>query len=591
MIGGIILASYSTHGYTEQEKKLYDYLLEDEELKTYPREVIKILFNRGVRTKEDIKYNLFGSINNLITIPMKGEEKFVNRLISSLNNEEQIVVMGDYDTDGTMATSVMVKGLRHLGFKINYYMNSRFVDGYGLKIPSVNEIVKLYPDVKVIITVDNGIKAFEAVDYCNQLGIDVLVTDHHEQDTEGRLPSAYTVVDPKQRGCMYPFKGLCGAGVAYKMLKALCSRFLFFGEEEEKSIDSLLWIVGIATVGDQVPMVSENRIIVKHMLEYVNDSENDVLFIKALKEYNEIETIKEDTIGFYFSPMINAMGRVEGNPIQVVDSILSDDYQEVQNIVKHMIEVNEVRREMTKEQQDLAIRMVGDKPKARCLVIASSSFTEGIVGLVAGRLTEKYNRPCLAMCIDEKGELKGSARSIEGIVIIDELDSVSDLFISYGGHEMAAGFTTTLENLDELTKRLNDSMEKYDIELFKEKVRIDLVKRVGHIDLSLCKLLENLGPYGNSFPKPVVFLKEFEVDKIKSIQNKANSFYVGKTGECLRLVDEFGFVAMGFKAAKKYKSLGEPDVVSLVGYPSINEFRGKESVQFIIDKNYVIKVK
>lgn len=583
------MAIYTTHSYTDSEKSLYNYLLEDDELKTYPREVIKILFNRGIRSKEEIKYNLFGSVKDLIDVPMKGETQFVDRLISALNNEEHIVVMGDYDTDGTMATSVMVSGLRHLGFYVDYYMNSRFVDGYGLKMASVDEIRKLYSDVSVIITVDNGIKAFEAIDYCNSLGIYVLVTDHHEPDSKGLLPNAYAIVDPKQEGCMYPFKGLCGAGVAYKMLKALCNRFLFFGEEEHQYIDSLLWIVGIATIGDQVPMIDENRIIVKHSLEYMNDPSNEILFIKALKSLNEVDTIREDTIGFYFSPMINAMGRVEGNPIQVVDAILSNNYDYVCGIVSHMIEVNETRKEMTSEQKELAVRIVGAKPEARCLVVASSSFTEGIVGLVSGRLTEKFHRPSLAMCIDENGILRGSARSIEGISIIKELDKVSDLFLSYGGHNMAAGFTTSLDKLDELTQRLNESMEKYDIELFKEKVLIDLVKRPVNINVSLCNLIENLGPYGNSFPKPVVFLKEFAVDKLKSISNKANSFYVGSTGTCLRLVEDSGLVAMGFQAAEKYKKLGEPNVVNLVGYPSINEFRGDITAQFMITKNYLIK--
>lgn len=581
---------YQTYKLSDSEKALLKSLFADEELKSIPREVIRILFNRGVRTKDEIMLTLFGKIENLHNIPMRDFNEFNFRLTSASTNEDHIVVMGDYDTDGCMATCVMVLGLRSLGFKVDYYMNSRFKEGYGLKKASVDEIRKLYPDVKIIITVDNGIKAFDAIDYCNDLGIDVLVTDHHKPSTV--IPNATAVIDPHRSDCMYPFKELCGAGVAWKAVLSLCSFLYPNNSFRRASIRKLIWLVAIATVGDQVALVGENRIIVNYALQKFNDPVYLEMnsFMRRIKQKLEIEKFNSDTIGFYISPMINAMGRIEGNPLQIVDAIINKDLNVLDEVIEHMDEINKTRREMTEQQLAEALRLLeNDDPSNKAILVHSDKFTEGIIGIVASRLVDRFHKPVIVLCPNEDGTYKGSCRSIEGIDIESVLTSLSPYLIAFGGHPMAAGLTIDPSMIDKFKEKLIGLCSFYRDEFYENVVNIDLVIREEDVNLSLCQLVEMLGPYGNSFRKPVFFLKDFTIDFDKSIANKANSVYVGKEGKTLRLVGSSGLTCIGFKGAEKFKNMGEPRMLSLVGIPSINEFNGKSYPQFVIEKDYLVK--
>lgn len=583
------MAKYQTYKLSDGEKAQLKGLFNDEELKSIPKEVIRILFNRGIRTKEEINYNLFGKINNLYDVPMRDSQEFCNRLTFAHTKGEEIVVMGDYDTDGCMATCVMVLGLSKLGFNVKYYMNSRFKDGYGLKTNSVDEIIKRHPNVKVIITVDNGVKAFEAIDYCNSKGIDVLVTDHHVPGN--LLPNAVAVIDPKRSDCMYPFKELCGAGVAWKLMLRLCD-FLYPDSFFRKaSIKNLDWLVAIATVGDQVPLVGENRIIVKHVLDKLNSKDSTISpFMYMIRDYLKIERFDSDTIGFYISPMINAMGRIEGNPLQVVDAIVSNDKDMMEAIINRMDVINKNRREMTEEQLQEALRLLEqDNPSDKGILVYSGKFTEGIIGIVAGRLVDRFRKPVIVLCPNEDGDYKGSCRSIEGIDIESVLNGFSEYLVNFGGHPMAAGLTIKAENVEKFKSKFIGLCNFYKDELFEDVVNIDLPISENDVNLSLCTLVEYLGPYGNSFRKPRFMIQNFNIDVVKSKQNKCNDFYVGSEGKTLRLVCQNGLVAIGFKSAEKFKSIGEPSLVHLVGYPSINNFNGKQYPQFVIEKDYVIK--
>lgn len=589
------MARYQTYKLTEGEKVQYESLLNDEEIKSFPKEVIRILFNRGIRTKDEIMLTLFGKLDNLYNVPMRDAKVFNKRLEIAFVNKEQVVIMGDYDTDGCMATSVMVLGLRALGFKVGYYMNSRFKDGYGLKEASVDVIREKYPDVKVIITVDNGIRAFSPIDYCNDLGIDVLVTDHH--NPKDVLPNALAVIDPKRTDCMYPFKGLCGAGVAWKLMIGLCNHLYPTDVIKRLMIKDLMWLVGIATVGDQVPLVNENRIIVKEVLRKFNDPSYLLknIFIKRIKESLNINCFDSDTIAFYISPMINAMGRIEGNPLQIVDAIVSNDINIIDAIVQKMEEINKVRREQTSVQFDIALNQLEDEgfmtSKEKGILVCSDEFTEGIIGIVASRLTEKFNVPSAVLAPNEDGSYKGSCRSIEGINIEGVLSELSYYLVNFGGHDMAAGLTISKDAIPVFKERFIETLSEYDDSIFEDVVMIDLAIREDGVTASLCTLVDELGPYGNSFRKPRFFLKDFNVDKLRSIKNKSNSFYVGKEGKTLRLVNPSGLVSIGFQSAEKYKMLEEPEVVSLVGYPSLNEYNGNFYPQFQIEKTYLLKSK
>lgn len=586
------MARYQTYQLNEKEKIQYNLLLEDEEIKSYPKEVIRILFNRGIRTKEEVMLTLYGGLSNLSKIAMKDSREFCDRLIEAHQKEELVVVMGDYDTDGCMATSVVVLALKKMGFKVGYYMNSRFKDGYGLKSASVDVIREKFPEVKVIITVDNGIKAFEAVDYCNSKGIDVLVTDHHNPSE--LIPNAYAVVDPKRTDCLYPFDGLCGAGVAWKLMKKLKSRLFPLNLLLSKYVDDLIWLVAIATVGDQVPLVDENRIIVKEALKRFNDPSYLIknLFIKRLKDSLKIEKFDSDTIAFYISPMINAMGRIEGNPLQIVDAIVSDDIEVLDKIVLKMDELNKKRREMTDEQVKIALEQLENEDESnKGILVCSDQFSEGIIGIVASRLVDKFRKPTIVLGRNEDGSYKGSCRSIEGISIENVLNRLSTYLVNFGGHDMAAGLTIEENRIEEFKEKFIEIMSEFDDSIFKDIVLIDLVLKPQGVNTSVCELIDLLGPYGNSFRKPKFFLKDFVIDEERSANNKANSVYVGKEGRTLRLVDSNGLVCIGFKAAEKFKSLGEPKMISAVGSPVLNAFNGNVYPQFQIEGEYLLKSK
>lgn len=582
------MAKYQTYKLSEAEKTQYNLLIESDELKQFPKQVTKILFNRGIRTIDDIMFTLFGKMKDLHHIHMRDQREFIARLINALTYGELIVIMGDYDTDGCMATCVMVLALRKLGFRVEYYMNSRFRDGYGLKEASVDEIIKRYPDVKVIVTVDNGVKAFNAVDYCNDKGIDVLVTDHHNPGSV--LPNALAVVDPKRSDCLYPFEGLCGAGVAYKLMIALSNSFLIKNQEALDYIKDLVWLVAIATVGDQVPLVDENRIMVKHALDKFNDPNYNNFFIDRIKRLLKISSFSSDTIAFYISPMINAMGRIEGNPLQIVDAIISEDADIIDNIVAKMDELNQIRKDQTSAQVETALELLEKEDTTnKGILVCSDLFTEGIIGIVASRLVEKFNKPVIVLCPNQDGTYKGSCRSVEGISIEGVLNEISSFLVNFGGHDMAAGLTILEEQIEPFKERFLNIVSRYNDELFKEVINIDLVVREHDIDLSLCNLVKELGPYGNSFRKPKFFLKDFRIDMDRSIQNVSKSVYVGKTASTLRLVGHTGLVCIGFKAVEKFKRLGEPSIINLVGEPKINEYNGKCYPQFEIEKDYVLK--
>lgn len=584
------MARYRTYKLTDAEKALLNRLLADEELKSIPREVIRILFNRGIRDRDSIMLTLFGKIENLYNIPMRDSQEFCNRLTFAYTKGEQVVIMGDYDTDGCMATCVAVLALKHLGFKVDYYMNSRFRDGYGLKINSVDEIIKRSPSVKVIITVDNGIKSFEAIDYCNSKGIDVLITDHHKPASV--IPNATAVVNPKRSDCLYPFEELCGAGVVWKVMLRLCDSLYPNDLFKKAYVKGLIWLVAIATVGDQVPLVSENRIIVNHVLQEFNEEKMSVVnsFITRLKSLLNIEKFTSDTIGFYISPMINAMGRIEGNPLQIVDAIVNEDLDMLDKVVHKMDEINKLRRAMTEEQLEEALRLMeNENPNNKAILVHSDKFTEGIIGIIAGRLVDKFHKPVIVLCPNEDGTYKGSCRSIPGIDIEGVLDSLSPYLINFGGHTMAAGLTIDPSMIETFKSKLMCICDSYKDELYENVIDIDLVIREQDVSLSLCKLVELLGPYGNSFRKPVFFLKDFCVDLNKSLQNKNCSVYVGKDCKTLRLVGKTGLCSIGFKAGDKYRKMGEPSMLSLVGYPSVNEFNGNSYPQFIIEKDYLVR--
>ena len=560
--------------------------------------VLRAFYSRGLKNKESIEYAINANLSDItFAYDMKDAKEFIAYLIDAKVKNKKVVIMGDYDTDGSVGTSIAMLSLLRLGMDVDFYQNDRFVDGYGLKPESVRVIKEKFPNVDVIITVDNGISAFDGIDYANSLGIDVLVTDHHR--AEEVLPNAKLIVNPKRLDCPSKEKNLCGAAVIWKLMYTLFREL----NEDLSFVINLLDLVAIATIGDLMPLIGENRVLVKEGLKLLNQknrlSTSTLVDIVSEKFGIKDTCVNVDTIGFYLSPLINAVSRLEGNPSLVVNMLISNDDYFIRESANKMLEINDKRKKMTDSQVSTAYDLVDNfdkdaylhgEPNHNYYVIYHESFTEGIIGLVAGRVTEKFNRPCLVLCDGPNGTLKGSARSVKPVDIYDCLNKSSDLLEGYGGHEFAAGFTIKKENLDKLNSRFSLLLSDLDESSFYKEVLIDSIIRPEDLELNLCTEFDILEPCGNGFRKPRYLMKDFVIDIPKTNANKCGSPFVGKDGKTLRLVNYQNKVVMMFKYSDKYRELNYPNKVWCVGSPQLNEFKGIKSVQFLIENDYLLKM-
>lgn len=531
--------------------------------------VARILYNRDINTYEKVKKHLYMELHETYNPSLfKDSDKFIEGLIKAIKEKHKIVIMGDYDVDGVTATAIAMLGLQNIGVDVDFYINNRFVEGYGFKPESLDAILKLYPDVQTIITVDNGIVSFEAVELAVKKGIQVLVTDHHEPKPDGSLPCAYAVVNHKRLDCEYPFKHLSGAGVIFKMLLLLYWEL----ELELDDIYDLLDILAVSTVADVVSITDENRVFLKEGLRLLRSDHR--LFFKILNEEMEISTIDEETIGFKYSPAINAIGRLDGCPSEIVRAMISDDEELIRNTCRKMVSKNEARKEHTKEQVDKAELLLLEETETDVIVLHDESFFEGIVGLIAGRLCERYHKPVIALT-SHHGVIKGSARSTPLIDIKKALDYCADLLEGYGGHPQAGGLSLKPENLALFKSRIN-SFARREME-GKEASKIVLIDsplETNQINSEIIDEIDKLKPYGQDFPKPTFGYKTRVLEFGRDIK-----------GNTLRIIGFNKICVIGFDNKKQYIELGEPSNIAVVGCPSINIFRGNVSYQFVIKEN------
>ena len=573
----------------------------DELQRSFPnlsKVVLRAFYSRGLKDKESIEYAISAGLSDIsFADDMKDAKEFTAYLIDAKIKNKKVVIMGDYDTDGSVGTSIAMLSLSQLGMDVDFYQNDRFVDGYGLKPESVKVIKDKFPNVDVIITVDNGISAFDGIDYANSLGIDVLVTDHHR--AEEVLPNAKLIVNPKRLDCTSKEKNLCGAAIIWKLMYTLFREL----NEDLTFVTNLLDLVAIATIGDLMPLIGENRVLVKEGLKLLNKKNrlSTSTLVDVVNEKYGItdNSITVDTIGFYVSPLINAVSRLEGNSSLVVNMLISNDDYFIKESANKMLGINENRKKLTDIQVSTAYVLVDvlnedcsfhNEPNPNYYVLYDESFTEGIIGLIAGRVTEKFNRPCLVLCDGPNGNLKGSARSVKPVDIYDCLNKSSDLLEGYGGHEFAAGFTVKKENLNKLKSRFSLLLKDLNESDFYKEVLIDAIIRPEDLELDICTEFNVLEPFGNGFRKPRYLMKDFVIDVPKTNANKCGSPFVGKDGKTLRLVNYQNKVVMMFKHADRYRELNYPNKVWCVGVPQLNEFKGIKSVQFLIENDYLLKM-
>ena len=539
-----------------------------------------LIRNRDVIGDEAINQYLNGTIAELYDgMQMKGMPQAVEILIEKIRDREKIRVIGDYDCDGINATYILLEGLEKLGAKVDSDIPDRIKDGYGL---NQHLIDRAHEDgIDTIITCDNGIAAAKEIEYGKALGMTIIVTDHHEvpykENEAGRryiLPPADAVVDPRQEGCEYPFKGLCGAAVAYKLVEALCEA----NGQDVADLDYLLENVAIATVADVMDLTEENRILVKQGLEMLKRTSN--LGLRALIQCIGLEgkKIQAYHIGFILAPCLNASGKLD-TAKRALALLRAKTGREADMLAGDLKALNESRRDMTDRVVDEAMAKVeqtdirGDK----VLVIYLPDCHESLAGLVAGRVRENYYRPVFVLTDSEDG-VKGSGRSIESYSMYEELTGCGDLLTKFGGHPMAAGLSIDKENVEKFKRRLNDQCTLSEEELT-EKVVIDMELPFTAITEHFIEELEYLEPFGKGNTKPVFAARGVFMQHVKIIgknKNVAKATAIDAAGNRME--------AICFHDAQEFAKQCERNngKMSITFYPGINEFRGERQIQIVI---------
>ena len=539
-----------------------------------------LIRNRDVIGDEAINQYLNGTIAELYDgMQMKGMPQAVGILTEKIRDREKIRVIGDYDCDGINATYILLEGLEKLGAKVDSDIPDRIKDGYGL---NQHLIDRAHEDgIDTIITCDNGIAAAKEIEYGKALGMTIIITDHHEvpyKETEaGRryiLPPADAVVDPRQEGCEYPFKGLCGAAVAYKLVEALCEA----NGQDVADLDYLLENVAIATVADVMDLTEENRILVKQGLEMLKRTSN--LGLRALIQCIGLEgkKIQAYHIGFILAPCLNASGKLD-TAKRALALLRAKTEREADMLAGDLKALNESRRDMTDRVVDEAMAKVertdirGDK----VLVIYLPDCHESLAGLVAGRVRENYYRPVFVLTDSEDG-VKGSGRSIESYSMYEELTGCGDLLTKFGGHPMAAGLSLDKENVEKFKRRLNDQCTLSEEELT-EKVVIDMELPFAAITEHFIEELEYLEPFGKGNTKPVFAARGVAMQHVKIIgknKNVAKATAIDAAGNRME--------AICFHDAQEFAERCERNngKMSITFYPGINEFRGERQIQIVI---------
>lgn len=546
----------------------------------------RLIRNRNIVGNEAIDQYLNGTIADLQDgMLMKDMSKAVDIILEKIQEGKKIRVIGDYDIDGINATYILLEGLRKLGAEVDTDIPDRMKDGYGL---NQNLLDKAYEDgVDTIVTCDNGIAAKEQVAYGQGLGMTIVITDHHEVPQE--LPMAAAVVDPKQADCPYPFKELCGAAVAYKLIEAL---FEVTGQEIE-DVDYLMENVAFATVGDVMSLIGENRIFVKQGLEMLRRTKS--YGFRALMEVNEIqqEQVNAYHIGFVLGPCINATGRLD-TAKRALGLLCAKTYEEAVAIAMELKEMNGRRKEMTAEAVRKAKEIVEESTikEDKVYVIYLPDCHESLAGIVAGRIREAYYRPTIVLTKAEQG-VKGSARSIESYNMYEGLDRCRELFTAFGGHPMAAGLSLAEENVPVLRQRLNEQAELTEKDLT-PKVSIDMTLPFSMITEEQIEELELLEPFGKDNTKPLFAEKEIEILSGRVLGKEQNVLKLRLADASGRQLDGIYFGdTVAFLEYMNHK-FGKDTVVAMLGgvrtgmkmmfayYPSVNVYMDRRYLQVII---------
>ena len=539
----------------------------------------RLIRNRDIVGDEAVDFYLNGTIADLYDgMLMKDMDRAVEILSEKIWDEKRIRVIGDYDIDGVNATYILQQGLSELGAKVDTDIPDRIRDGYGLNIDLIDRAID--DGIDTIITCDNGIAAADEIAYGKDNGLTIVVTDHHEvpyvqinEEKEYILPRADAVVDPHRADCEYPFKGLCGAAVAYKLVEALYNVM----QRDPEDVDYLMENVAVATVGDVMDLTGENRIFVKQGLEMLKRTQNPGL--KALIECTgvDVDRLNAYHIGFVLGPCINASGRLD-TAKRALELLNARTRRDAVMLAEDLKALNDSRKEMTERGVEEAVRMIESTSLKddRVLVVYLPDCHESIAGIIAGRIREKYYRPVFVLTRAEEG-VKGSGRSIETYDMFAQMCRCRALFTKFGGHKLAAGLSLQEENVERFRETINELCELSDDDL-QEKVSIDMRLPFPYITEQLVNELELLEPFGKGNPKPLFAEKNLSVISPRIFGKNRNVL------KC-RLQDQQGYQmeAVYFGDVEDcLRAMEQKNVMSFTYYPTINEYMGRRTLQLTL---------
>lgn len=556
--------------------------------------ILRLLANRGISKKKSASLFLNGTINDMYDASLlKDLNKGVAIIKDAIEKGKKIVIYGDYDCDGVCSTAIFYKALKRLNANFSYHIPNRESEGYGMNL----DRIKILKDegAKVLLTCDNGIAAFDEVQYAKDIGLSVVITDHHDipfVEKDGVkteiIPNADAIINPKRKDCKYPFKNLCGAGVAFKFVQGLYKEFKI----DIKESFEFLEYAAIATVCDVVDLLDENRIIVKKGLELINNTNN-----KGLKELIKVKKINDREIseyhfGFVIGPCINATGRLEIADISL-ELLITEDEERAKELAVKLNELNEKRQELTVESTEKVIEKVeNDLKDEKVIFVYEDSIHESIAGIVAGRVREKYSLPTIIMTKGSEMP-KGSGRSIEEYNMFEELSKCKELIYKFGGHPMAAGLSVKEENLPILKKKLNDNCTLSEDDITK-KIIIDASLNLEYIDFNIVDRLNDMRPFGKGNLSPMFAVKDILITRV---------IFMGKEKKFLRFkikmnngktIDGVNFNKYDYFKELFEEKYGEEGFLKLqdtgycnfkmdiLYYPEVNEFNGKKNIQLSI---------
>jgi len=530
--------------------------------------IARLLVNRGVDTKEAV-YNYYNATTESFHDPfmMTDMKIAVKRILKSRDQEEKIMVYGDYDVDGVTSTSILYMFLEEIGCLVDYYIPDRHEEGYGVNMEALTEVKDR--GFKLLISVDTGITAVKEVAYSNEIGLDVIITDHHEcQDV---LPSGVAVINPKREGDKYPFKMLAGVGVTFKLIQALART-----TDVENKIWKYLDLVAVGTIADIVPIYGENRTITKLAFQSMPTTWNKGL--EALMKVSDLEGKKMTAgrIGFGIGPRLNAAGRIK-HAKEAVELFILNDTSKCMTIAEGLDQDNKNRQSLEKRIFEEAVALIeasSNPPDQKVIVVASENWHHGVIGIVASKLVEKYYRPIIILTIKD-GVASGSARSVEGFNLYLALKANGHLFDKFGGHEMAAGMSLQENNIEALEKGLNlyadEHMEK---DVLIPKLKVDMVMKMEDIGLELIEEIQKMEPFGMGNPEPT-FICEGPIHHIKKIGKD-------QTHLSLELGMNPKIRGVGFSLGEVTEWMDDGQLVECVCSLEINEWNQRKSPQMMV---------